>query len=112
VLAACASTPREGLVYLGLAGSEQCTVHVEEQRFALPAQADALARRTKSLASRTQGAIVGAGEEPLGFACWREAMEIVRRAGFARLGLIITPPPEPKAVQPPVDPPKTRRTPA
>jgi hypothetical protein len=50
------------------------------------------------LAKRVEGALVDAGEEPLSFACYREGMALVKKAGFARLGLVTAAPPDPAGV--------------
>jgi hypothetical protein len=109
-LGACTTVPREPLAYLVFAGSDQCAVDVDERRYALPAQAAPLDRALKRLAKSRDGALVDAGEV-LSYACYREAMTIVRRAGFARLGLVTAAPPDPNApVEPPAsDKPAPRR---
>jgi hypothetical protein len=94
-LAGCATTPGDPLVYLVLAGSGPCTVEVDAQRFTLPGDAAPLAQQLSRAAKRAEGALVDSGEEPLSYACYREAMTIVRRAGFPRLGLITAAPPDP-----------------
>ncbi len=100
----CATVPSDPLVYLSFAGSSPCTVDVDEQRYTLPADSEPLARRLRSHAARRQSAIIDAGEEPPSFACYREAMTLVRRARFPRLGFVTAPPPDPAADQPRTNP--------
>jgi hypothetical protein len=100
-LIGCVTTPREPLTYLVLAGSGPCTVDVDEQRFTLPADGAPLAARLRQTAKRVEGALVDAGEEPLSFACYREAMALIKKAGFPRLGLVTAAPPDPAQVQQP-----------
>ncbi len=109
LLAACATTPRDPLVYLVLAGSGPCTVDVNEQRFTLPGDAAPLAQRMKRLARGAEGALVDEGEAPLSYVCYRATMAIVRKAGFARLGLVTAAPPDPAEADPPA--PAERETP-
>ena len=106
------TTPREPLAYLVLAGSGPCTVNLDDKRFVLPAQAEPLSRAMARVAKRAEGALVDAGEEPLSYACYREAMALVRKAGFAKLGLVTAAPPDPAKTEEPVeptDPPKGER---
>jgi hypothetical protein len=106
ILGGCATAPREpALAYLSLAGSGPCTVDIDNRRYVLPGDRAALDRRMKRLAARTEGAIV-AGEEALSFACWRETMAIVRRAGFPKLGLVTDAPPDPAVQTPTPDQPR------
>ena len=101
ILGGCATVAREPLVYVVLAGSGPCTVDLNEKRFTLPAEAEPLGRALTRVAKNAEGALIDSGEEPLSFACYREGMALVRKAGFARLGLITAAPPDPaKAEQP------------
>ncbi len=110
-LAACATTPRDPLVYLLFAGSGPCTVDVNEKRYVVPDQAEPLMRAMSRLAKGAEGAVVDSGAEPLSYACYRQAMTLVRKAGFARLGLVTAAPPDPSKAEPaePADPPRGER---
>ncbi len=75
-----------GPVWIGVDGDNDCRIDADGRAFALPADEARLAERLRRLARRSRSAMIGPPPARTSPGCWDQAVDMVRAAGFARIG--------------------------
>jgi predicted small secreted protein len=86
-LPGCATVAGAGeAVWIGVDGDNDCRIDADGRAFALPADEARLAERLRRLARRSPSALIGPPPARTSPGCWDRAVDMVRAAGFARIG--------------------------